>query len=600
LDLRVLNLLLLFRTLRHLHWKQIVYRPLRVAQFSLYRTVPQLVSRWHDLQKPAPQPASETVARIREVFENTFDHLKPPLEKFDQRLSDLIEGRFSFLNRTLNLNSIDWNRRYESHLWNYHLHYFGYAIWCARAFVERGNEGAMQACRELIRSWSEEARIGRSDGWDIYPTSLRVVNWIYAYSIVADHCDDRVFLERWRTSIYRQLEFLNLHLEYHLLANHLLKNVKALVIGGLFFNQEKWLLKGKRLLWREVEEQVLEDGGHYERAPMYHAQVLADLLECYSLLKITNHVSQPAAVESKLRAMARFLEAMSYQDGTLALFNDSADTEETRPGPIVEAFEKIAGYDETPQATAFPQTGYYLWVSPDEKEKIIVDAGPPSVDYNTAHAHCDLLSYELWLDGRPFIVDSGLHGYGGDRYREYCRSTRAHNTVMFDGREQSEIWGTFRMARRAGSIGAEVDSANQSWNFRGKYCPYYDSKVIHERHICRERGGAWLIEDRLVSGMVDRATSFIHLHPSVRARKVNESEPCIECRAGQITVVIESFAAERIKIIEGQESPAQGWYFPDFGIALPSQTICLEYRMRNDEPFGYKITCVASAPASAE
>jgi uncharacterized heparinase superfamily protein len=587
-----LDPLLLFRTLRHLHWKQIIYRPLRFGQFRLYKAVPQLVSRWQDLQKSAPQPAAEIVATIRAVFENSFDHLKPPIEEFDQRLSDLVDGKFSFLNRTVKLNDIDWNRRYESHLWNYHLHYFGYAIWCARAFVERGDQRAMQACRELIKSWSEQARIGHSDGWDVYPTSLRVVNWIYAYTLVADHDDDRVFLERWRTSIYRQLGFLNFHLEYHLLANHLLKNVKALVIGGLFFNQEKWLLKGKRLLWREVEEQVLEDGGHYERTPMYHAQVLADLLECYSLLKITNQISQPAAVESKLRAMARFLEAMSYRDGTLALFNDSANTDETRPGPIIEAAQKIAGCDETPLTPAFPRTGYYLWVSPDEKEKIIVDAGPPSVDYNTAHAHCDLLSYELWLDGRPFIVDSGLHGYGGDHFREYCRSTRAHNTVMFDGREQSEIWDTFRMARRAELIGVEVNSSHESWDFRGEYRPYYDSKLRHERHICRERGGEWRIEDRLVSGMADRATSFIHLHPGVRARKINDAEPGVECCAGQIKVVIQSFAAERIEIIEGQESPVQGWYFPDFGIARPSQTICLEYRLRNGEPFGYKITCV--------
>jgi uncharacterized heparinase superfamily protein len=599
LGLRILNLLLLLRTLRHLHWKQLVYRPLRVAQFRIYKNVPQLASRWHDLQEPAPQPAAEIVGAIRGVFENSFDHLKPPLEQFDQRLCDLIEGRFSFLNRTLKLNPIDWNRRYESHLWNYHLHYFGYAIWCARDFVERGNERSMQTCRELIRSWSEQARIGRSDGWDIYPTSLRIVNWIYAYSLVADHCDDRVFLERWRTSIYRQLDFLNHHLEFHLLANHLLKNVKALVIGGLLFNQEKWLGKGQRLLWREVEEQVLEDGGHYERAPMYHAQVLADLLECYALLKTANHASQPAAVDSKLRAMARFLEAMSYPDDTLALFNDSANTEETRPRPIIETSEKIVGYDETPLTPAFPQTGYYLWVSPDEKEKMIVDAGPPSVDYNTAHAHCDLLSYELWLDGKPFIVDSGLHGYGGDHFREYCRSTRAHNTVMFDGREQSEIWSTFRMARRAELLGVEVNSTHQSWNFWAEYCPYYDPKLRHERHIRRDRGGGWHIEDRLVSGLADRATSFIHLHPGVRARKVDDHEFGVECCAGQTKVVIEAFAAERMKIIEGLESPVQGWYFPDFGIAQPSQTICLEYQMQNDRPFGYKITYSTQASASA-
>jgi uncharacterized heparinase superfamily protein len=94
--------------------------------------------------------------------------------------------------------------------------------------------------------------------------------------------------------------------------------------------------------------------------------------------------------------------------------------------------------------------------SEDANERVVVDAGPPSATYNTAHAHCDLLSYELWLRGRPLFVDSGVHGYDGDKFREYARSTRAHNTVVFDGREQSEVWATFRMGARARVLKAEV------------------------------------------------------------------------------------------------------------------------------------------------
>ncbi len=584
-----MNPLLLLRTLSHLRWEQIVYRPLRVAQYRAYKAFPLLASRWSDPQAPAPHPSGSAVETFRSVFENSFAHLNSPIEKCDKRRNDLIEGRFTFLNHSLNLNSIDWNRRYESHIWSYHLHYFGYVLRGALAFIESNDRRVMQACRKLIESWIDHARIGRSDGWDAYPTSLRVVNWIYAYSLIENRYDGREFLDRMSTSIYRQLDFLSRHLEFHLLANHLLKNVKALVIGGLFFNQESWLVRGERLLWREFEEQVLEDGGHYERAPMYHAQVLSDFLECYALLKAFNRIPQSEAIESKLRAMARFLDAMSYPDGTLALFNDSANTEETRPLPILEAAHRIVGRDENYLTPTFPHTGYYIWVSPDAKEKIIVDAGAPAADYNTAHAHCDLLSYELRLDNKPFIVDSGLHGYGGDRFREYCRSTRAHNTVMFDGREQSEVWGTFRMGRRAELLGVETNTDEETWSFRGGYSPYYDPKLIHKRHIRRELNGAWYFEDRLVGGVAERATSFIHLHPSVRAIKRGLD---VECSVGQMTVMIKPFAAENVEIVEGEESPIQGWYFPDFGVAQPNQTICFEYRVRKGEPFGYRIMLV--------
>lgn len=585
--------LLMLESIRYLRWEQLAYRPLRVAQYRFYRVLPLLASRWTDVNGKAPEVAEETVRTFRAVFEKSFAHLNTPLEGCDRRLADLAERRFTFLNRTLTLDQVDWDRRYESHLWNYQLHYFNFAVPCARALVERGDQTAWRNCQALIESWIGQARVGRSDGWDAYPVSVRIVNWMYAYALVADVCGDQRFLERWRASIYRQLDFLSRHLEFHLLANHLLKNVKALALGGLFFNQRKWLARGEQLLWREFEEQVLEDGGHYERSPMYHAQAMADFLECYALLRAFGHVTRKQETESKLRAMARFLDAMTCADGGLALFNDSANAEETRPRPIIESGTRIVGRYERPLPPVFPETGYYVWISRDGGEKIIVDAGPPSVDYNTAHAHCDLLSYELWFDGGPFIVDSGVHGYGGDRFREYARSTRAHNTVMFDGREQSEVWGVFRMARRAELVGVEVDSDEDAWNFWGAYQPFYNRRLTHERSIGRSTKGDWIIADVALGAGVARAQSFIHLHPQVSAKVIDDERFVVECATESLSARIEPFGADGVSVIEAVEHPkrlAQSWYFPDFGIAQPARTICFSFDVSNGKAFGYKIS----------
>jgi uncharacterized heparinase superfamily protein len=583
---------LALRTIRYLRWEQLAYRPLRNAQYRLYGAWPRLASRWTGANGKPPEHPEKTISTFRAVFEEFFAHLNTPLEVYDRRMSDLAENRFRFLNRTLTLGRIDWNRRYESHLWNYHLHYFNFALPCARELAGRGDSRAWRKLQSLIESWIEQARLGRSDGWDAYPSSLRIVNWIYAYALVAEVCDDQRFLERWRASIYRQLDFLSGHLEFHLLANHLLKNVKALTIGGLFFNQRIWLEKGERLLWREFEEQVLADGGHYERSPMYHAQATADFLECYALLRAFGRVARKEETESKLRAMARFLEAMTWADGALALFNDSANTEETRPRPIVESAALIVGRDDETSPTAFRQTGYYVWASRDGGEKIVVDAGPPSVDYNTAHAHCDLLSYELSIDDKPFIVDSGVHGYGGDRFREYSRSTRAHNAVMFDGREQSEVWGVFRMARRAELIGVEVENGADVWNLRGAYHPYYDRGMTHERSIVREANGDWVVADVAFGGRAALAQSFIHLHPSFSARIIDGASPVVECASGSLRTRIEPFGADGTAVIEATDHPdkeAQSWYFPDFGLAQPARTIRFEYSVKDGEAFGYRI-----------
>jgi len=589
-----LNPLLLLRTIEHLRWEQLAYRPLRAAQFHLYRSFPRLAARPNEADR-AVAVSPRAVETIRAVFADSFAHLNAPPAGREQWLADLRDHRFAFLNRGQTLNPLDWNRRHVSHLWNYQLHYFDYAVWCAcEAFAKNGlgdarAQSAWRACRELIESWMAGARVGRSDGWDAYPLSLRAVNWIYAYALAAG-TENGEFLSRWRANIFQQIEFLHRHLEHHLLANHLLKNVKALVIGGLFFENEDWMSEGEYLLWREFEEQVLADGGHYERSPMYHAQALADFLECYALLVAFGRTPRGENAEARLRAMADFLKAMSYADGSLALFNDSANTAAAIPPPLLETARRVASWAEGHPSASFPQSGYYLWQSPDGREKIVVDAGAPSVEYNTAHAHCDLLSYELRLEGRPLVVDTGVHGYGGDRFREYCRSTRAHNTVMFDGREQSEVWSTFRMARRAQAVNAEAFGDERSWSFRGSFARY-DGGVVHERRIHRGADGDWTVADIARQGEVSKASSFIHLHPEVDASKVGRTG--VLCRSGNRQILIEPFADEGVpmntQIITGSEGPIQGWHFPDFGVAQPNATIQFDYRLGCGQVFGYRI-----------
>ena len=578
---RASNLGLLLRTLPYLRWEQIAYRPLRWLQFRAYRRFPQLTRRWTS-ESNLSLPPSSSIEKVRAVC-TSLPHLNQSITDYESRLADLSSNHFTFLNRTLTIERLDWNRRFENHLWNYQLHYFGYAVWCARAFVEKGDETAFANLRRLVLSWIAEARPGSSDGWDAYPVSLRLVNWIYAYALIADRCDDHQFLTTWSGSIRRQLDFLRRHLEYHLLANHILKNAKALVIGGLFCGDEKTIREGERLLRRETKEQFLSDGGHYERAPMYHALSMADFLECFALLKAFGRLDQKQESDfaARLRAMAGFLSGMSYRDGSLALFNDSANMEEARPHPILDSHTALMCEKEPSFPLNFPQSGYYLWISADREEQIVVDAGRPSVEYNTAHAHCDLLSYELWVGGRPLIVDTGVHGYANDPHRAYSRSTRAHNTVVFDGQEQSEIWGTFRLARRAEVIAAEAKGDEESWEFRGSYRPYHCA-TIHERRIVRSADGEWTIADIARGSEMKRAESFIHLHPDVWVRKIDASH--IECLSGTRQILIESFGGESMGLIEG-------WYFPDFGVAQKNTVIRLEASVQDGQEFGYRFRC---------
>ncbi len=589
---------LISRTLPYLRWEQLVYRPLRLLQYRSYRSFPFLTRRWTRLDQAVSDLSDSTLSRFRQVFDTQFSHWDSPTPEAEKQLEQLKRGEFRFLNQAQEIIGPDWNLRYVSHLWNYQFHYQDYIVWLMRAWAEDKDIEARQRAEDLIESWMATARVGVSDGWDAYPLSMRTVSWIYAYALVEERESDSSFLARWRTSIFQQLDFLSYHLEKHLLANHLFKNIKALVIGGLFFAHTKrgqeWLAEGERRLADELAEQVLADGGHFERAPMYHAQTLGDALECYALLKAFGRLSATESMRDQLVKMARYLAALSYADGSLALFNDSANAVETRPTPLLEAVSLVCGETVSCSTANFPDSGYYVWQSVDQREKIVVDAGEPSVAYNTAHAHCDMLSYELWMNSAPLVVDAGVHGYGGDEFREYCRSTRAHNTVMVDDVEQSEVWGTFRVARRAKVLWAKAVEKADEWCFEGEVQGYGTNGLRHRRSLKRFSSGDWEVMDQLslrkVASAGNVVKSFIHLHPTVSVSREGNSFLC-ETESGEI--VIEPFGEIMAELVIGASSPqVQGWWFPEFGVALPSAVIvlnCVLIKESSSQAIGYRI-----------
>jgi uncharacterized heparinase superfamily protein len=124
-------------------------------------------------------------------------------------------------------------------------------------------------------------------------------------------------------SLAVQARWLRRRLEWHLLGNHLFANAKALVFAGLFFEgdeAQEWLARGLRILERELPEQVLADGGQFERSPMYHALALEDVLDLVNVSRALGAGDAPvasllSACEQRAPAMLHWLRCMSHPDG---------------------------------------------------------------------------------------------------------------------------------------------------------------------------------------------------------------------------------------------------------------------------------------------
>ena len=325
-------------------------------------------------------------------------------------------AEFRFLNHTRTcLFPGDWNNPKWDKLWLYNLHYFD-------DLQAAGADRKQDWHKRLINAWIKGNPPGQGNGWEPYPTSLRIVNWIKW--ILAGHDPSFEMLE----SLAAQAGFLRKRLEIHLLGNHLFANAKALVFAGLFFKgniANQGLNKGLKILSREVPEQVLHDGGHFERSPMYHAIILEDLLDLINIMHAYGH-PVPGNWPAKVAAMLSWLSGMSHPDGQIALLNDAAFG-------IAAIFRDLYDYSRRlglepaiqnrKDVLHFNDTGY-IKVRKGPVEAFL-DVGPIGPDYLPGHAHADTLSFELSLFEQRFIVDSGTSCYGNSRERLRQRSTQS-------------------------------------------------------------------------------------------------------------------------------------------------------------------------------
>ena len=536
------------------------------------------------VRAPAPQAsAAPTWPRQRVIEWGPGD-----AELRMKRADEVAGGTFSFLNHAERLDTFDWNRRHVSHLWSYNLHYFDYAVDLAWAARLDGDRRFADRLAVLATSWIDGTQADRGDGWDPYVISARAVNWIYALALAEDRLPADV-VSRIRSSVARQLSHLEHRLEHHLRANHLQRNYRALLVGGLALGgarAARWASIGETGLWNELREQTLADGGHFERSPMYHALALSDYLEAFDLCRTAGR-PVPEWVAPRLEAMVRAFGILCRPDGDLHLFNDAANGIAPARSYIARLASLALGASVRDPAGALElkDTGYFGFADPTRGERVMVDCGEPGPTYQPGHAHCDMLSFEWDLDGKRIVVDSGTSGYEGDPLREYQRSTRAHNTVMIDGREQSEIWGTFRLARRAKPRAAEASLSGEHWRFRGSCEPYHSSRMRHERTIERPAFGRLRIIDHVTGAPRRRIQSFLHLHPDYDVLIVGMH--VVAAAPGYPTMHIEFSGFDAVQAIRGMEQPAMGWFSPEFGVRKPAIVLESKIERYDGRSFGY-------------
>ena len=511
------------------------------------------------------------------------------------RADRVLDHRYRFLNQERRLPAIDWSATYETALWTYHLHYFDHGLDLARAFRATGDRRYVDGYVRAWTAWLDAASRGAAR-IEPYPASARCMNLLHSLWLVEADLPEQL-ADRLLAAVHAELAWLERHLERDVGANHLQRNLTALAWGSLALGgtaarrRERYLVE----LWRTFDEQVLEDGGHFERSPMYHAAALDDFLRTFALCRAAG-TPVPEGTPPRLASMARALQWLSRPDGTLHLLNDAANAERPgRDGVIALARGVLEPPLPEPEGDfALPETGYFGTVDRAAGLRFVVDAGPPGPPHQPGHAHCDMLSFVLDLDHRPVVVDTGVHGYEGDPYREYVRSTRAHNTVSIGGREQHEVWATFRVARRGRPLEASVERGTAAYEFRGACRSYHWGAAVHRRHV-RVDDRSLTVTDTVVGAPGSSRTSWLHLHPDFDVERTGDFEFTATAQVaeagtdGVLRLEIEFNGFASVHELRGEREPVQGWHCPEFGRALPAVTLEARAEAGAHPSFGYRL-----------
>lgn len=493
--------------------------------------------------------------------------------------SMLGEMTFRFLNETRRIDNSTCGVDAPAHLWHYNLHYFD----DLNAFdAETRHRWHVEA----IENWIRDHPPGMRDAWAPYPTSLRVVNWI-KWALGGAVLEAPV-----ADNLAMQVRVLTHRLEYHLLGNHLFANAKALVFAGLFFDGEeavRWLGKGMAILAREMPEQILADGGQFERSPMYHALALEDVVDLINVTTVLSDgvpkkwqafVGSWPALAQRMRA---WLLAMCHPDGEIAFFNDAAIGIAPSPGELdryanetVGALDTAVTRDNPLQVLHLADSGYVRADVPDAG--LLIDVAPVGPDYLPGHAHADTLSFELSLFGQRVIVNGGTSRYGLGPERETERGTPAHSTVTVDGQNSSEVWAGFRVARRARPFDLAIRREGGRLEVSCAHDGYrrLAGRPVHRRTWLFQ-AGRLRVEDRVEGSFpyplegcrFKSAVARFHLHPAVSCT-LDESGSSGRLRVPGGHAVHWSASGGSVRV-------ERSFYSPEFGRRGPTQCLAVEF-----------------------
>jgi uncharacterized heparinase superfamily protein len=304
-------------------------------------------------------------------------------------------------------------------------------------------------------------------------------------------------------------------------------------MAAQFFKHQKWQIKYATLLEKQLNEQILNDGAHYELSPMYHQIILFRVLEVLDYLS-PKHSLYPL-VYQQAQKMVNWVYSFSFKNGDFAHVNDSTNGIALSVNAILILAKK---HGVLPQKITLNHSGYRKLEG--NNWEAIVDVGNILPSYQPGHAHADTFNFVVQAKNKNFIVDTGISTYNISKERTLQRSSKAHNTLVINNQNSSQIWSGFRVAKRAN---VKVTSESKQ-KIIAKHDGYKNLGVIYQRTF-EASENCFTITDELLGDILGKdCKGYLHFSPDIDFLKVNSSE--IICNNG-VKISFENCSAIKIE-----------------------------------------------------
>jgi len=405
--------------------------------------------------------------------------------------------------------------------WARELHGFG---WLRHFAAARTLENEALAQR-LVGQWLAGSHRARAWAPDI--VGRRMVSWLSHAGLLLDSAERRTHAAI-MLSLENQAGYLSASWRDAPNGHPKLLALIGLVQSCLCIaGHERRLVAAEKHLIKELDRQILADGGHASRNPSVLIALLLDLLplrQCFAARGFTPDGGLLGAIDR----MMPMLRRLCLGDGQLARFNGMGATERDALAMVL-AYDK--GAVETPAAVS--PSGYVRMQR--GATAVVIDAGAPPPIELAGQACAGCLSFELSTGPELLLVNGGVPVAAHERATAAARGTASHNTLVLAGQSSAKLVRNAGLKRRIGAVPirhpdrvtCEVHDADGRIVLRAWHDGYADRfGLIHNRTLMLDANGQCLEGEDTLDGAkgelrlawdVPVAVHF-HLHPLAGAR----------------------------------------------------------------------------------